>query len=118
MSGRGAGSNRIVVGDFELRAPATIVTSRGIGGNHDLVRADSSNYREKFALSGIEQNPDLTDKSVRELLSQRLGNGASAPVEAFNEHGGDFIVADTLEGTFLGGCLVSGRAAGRSIAAP
>ncbi|MEP6851271.1 MAG: FAD-binding dehydrogenase [bacterium] len=36
---RGAASSRVVVGDFELRAPAVIVTSGGIGANHDLVRA-------------------------------------------------------------------------------
>ncbi|MCA1982889.1 FAD-binding dehydrogenase [Nocardioides nematodiphilus] len=35
---RGVASSREVVGDFELRAQATIVTSGGIGGNHDLVR--------------------------------------------------------------------------------
>ncbi len=36
---RGHQTNRDVVGDFTLTAPAVIVTSGGIGGNHDLVRA-------------------------------------------------------------------------------
>ena len=202
---RGAASNRTVVGDFDLRAPATIVTSGGIGGNHELVRAhwparlgpapaqllsgvpahvdgrmlgiaesagarlingdrmwhyvegiqnwdpvwpkhgirilpgpssvwlDATGHRlpaplfpgfdtlgtlehivstgydhswfvltqaiieKEFALSGSEQNPDLTGKSVRDLLKQRLGKGAAAPVEAFKRHGADFIVADTLD---------------------
>ena len=35
---RGAASSRTVVGDFALKAQAVIVTSGGIGGNHDLVR--------------------------------------------------------------------------------
>jgi predicted oxidoreductase len=35
---RGQGSSRVTVGDFELKAQAVIVTSGGIGGNHDLVR--------------------------------------------------------------------------------
>merc|ERR1711960_6099 len=35
---RGVASSREVVDTFELRAPAVIVTSGGIGGNHDLVR--------------------------------------------------------------------------------
>jgi predicted oxidoreductase len=35
---RGKPSSRTVVGDFDLRAPVVIVTSGGIGGNHDLVR--------------------------------------------------------------------------------
>jgi uncharacterized protein len=35
---RGEQSNRTEIGDFELHAQAVIVTSGGIGGNHDLVR--------------------------------------------------------------------------------
>jgi uncharacterized protein len=204
-AGRGEPSNRDVVSEFALAAPATIVTSGGIGGNHDLVRelwptdmgeppthvlsgvpahvdgrmlaiADEAgahlinsdrmwhyvegitNYapvwqrhgirilpgpsslwldatgkrlpvplfpgfdslgtlrhlrttghdhswfiltqaiiEKEFALSGSEQNPDLTGKSVRELLRQRLGKGATGPVEAFKEKGEDFFVADTLD---------------------
>src|SRR3954449_8712778 len=36
---RGQSSNRHEAGDFELSAPIVIVTSGGIGGNHDLVRS-------------------------------------------------------------------------------
>mgnify|MGYP001056000281 CR=1 FL=1 len=36
---RGEQTSRDVVGSFESLAAATIVSSRGIGGNHDLVRA-------------------------------------------------------------------------------
>ena len=35
---RGVPSSRVAVGDFALRAQAVIVTSGGIGANHDLVR--------------------------------------------------------------------------------
>jgi hypothetical protein len=35
---RGKASNREEAGDFELSAQAVIVSSGGIGGNHDLVR--------------------------------------------------------------------------------
>jgi predicted oxidoreductase len=202
---RGVATNREVVGDFELHAGATIVTSGGIGGNHDLVRElwpadlgrpptrmlsgvpahvdgrmlaiadeagahlvngdrmwhyvegirnfdpvwerhgirilpgpsslwlDATGKRlpvplfpgfdslgtlrhlrttghdhswfiltqsiieKEFALSGSEQNPDLTGKSVRELAKQRIGKGATAPVEAFKRQGADFFVADTLD---------------------
>ena len=204
-AGRGESSNRDVAGAFELTADATIVTSGGIGGNHDLVRElwpkdlgeaprhmlsgvpahvdgrmlaiaddagahlinsdrmwhyvegitnfapvwqrhgirilpgpsslwlDATGTRlpvplfpgfdslgtlrhlrttghdhswfittqaiieKEFALSGSEQNPDLTGKSVRELLRQRLGKGATEPVEAFKEKGEDFFVATTLD---------------------
>jgi predicted oxidoreductase len=50
---------------------------------------------KEFALSGSEQNPDLTGKSVRQVLG-RIRPGAPAPVEAFKRHGPDFVVADTL----------------------
>ncbi|HEX6918754.1 MAG TPA: FAD-binding dehydrogenase [Actinomycetes bacterium] len=49
----------------------------------------------EFALSGSEQNPDLTGKSVRQLLG-RLGPGAPGPVEAFKQKGVDFVVERTL----------------------
>ena len=207
---RGAPSNRDVVAEFEERATATIVTSGGIGGNHEQVRKQCptrmgtapehmlsgvpahvdgrmlgiaekagarlvngdrmwhyvegiTNYapvwarhgirilpgpssiwldatgkrlpvplfpgfdtlgtlehiaatghgyswfvltqaiiEKEFALSGSEQNPDLTGKSIRELLKQRLGKGATGPVEAFKEKGEDFVVADTLDELLAG----------------
>lgn len=53
--------------------------------------------KKEFALSGSEQNPDLTNRDYRLLLS-RLGNTrAPGPVEAFKEKGQDFIVAGNLE---------------------
>jgi predicted oxidoreductase len=51
---------------------------------------------KEFALSGSEQNPDLTNKSLREL-SKRIGKGAPGPVEAFKDRGEDFVVADSLD---------------------
>lgn len=200
---RGVASSRDAVGDFEIRAGAVIVTSGGIGGNHDLVRAnwpprlgeppnhmlsgvpahvdgrmlaitraaggctvnedrmwhytegienfapiwpmhgirilpgpsslwlDARGNRlpvplfpgfdtlgtlahimrtgyehtwfiltrkiieKEFALSGSEQNPDLTGKSVRGVLG-RVGTGAPPPVKAFMERGADFIVERDL----------------------
>ena len=50
---------------------------------------------KEFALSGSEQNPDLTGKSVRQVL-KRVLPGAPPPVEAFKRKGKDFVVADTL----------------------
>jgi uncharacterized protein len=201
---RGTASNRQVAGEFELRAQAVIVTSGGIGGNHDLVRAhwperlgsppprlltgvpahvdglmlgvaeragarlingdrmwhypegvanwdpiwsghgirilsgpsslwldatgrrlpvplfpgfdtlatldhiartghDHSwfvlNHRivaKEFALSGSEQNPDMTGRSVRRLLAGRARSGPPGPVQAFLDHGPDFVVERDL----------------------
>ena len=50
---------------------------------------------KEFALSGSEQNPDLTGKSIRKVL-QRVLPGPTAPVKAFIDKGEDFVVADTL----------------------
>ena len=207
---RGAPSNRDAVGDFELSAQSVIVTTGGIGGNHDIVRrywpprmgtppssmitgvpayvdgrmldiaADSGvrlvnrdrmwHYTEgiqnwdpiwpshairilpgpssmwfdalgrrlpapylpgydtlgtlrylrttpeiagyghswfiltqkiiekEFALSGSEQNPDITNHDRAGMLRERLmSKGAPGPVEAFKSKGADFVVADTLE---------------------
>ena len=50
---------------------------------------------KEFALSGSEQNPDLTGKSIGKVL-QRILPGPTAPVQAFIDKGEDFVVADTL----------------------
>lgn len=53
--------------------------------------------KKEFALSGSEQNPDLTGKSWRMTIRRALNKGAPAPVEAFKEKGIDFIVRDNLD---------------------
>lgn len=50
---------------------------------------------KEFALSGSEQNPDLTNRSILGVIS-RLKPGAPAPVEAFKQKGEDFIVEREL----------------------
>jgi predicted oxidoreductase len=201
---RGMPSSRKAVAEFEFRAPAVIVTSGGIGGNHDMVRANwpqrmgrvpeqllsgvpahvdgrmigiaekagarvinrdrmwhytegITNYdpiwprhgiriipgpsslwldangkrlpaplypgfdtlgtleyiarsgqdytwfvlnakiiEKEFALSGQEQNPDLTGRSVRQLLASRARSGAPGPVQAFVDRGVDFVSTNSL----------------------
>lgn len=51
---------------------------------------------KEFALSGSEQNPDITGKDVKYLVRSRLAKGAPEPVERFKDHGVDFVVADNL----------------------
>ncbi len=200
---RGHASSRVETGDFELHAQAVIVTSGGIGGNHDLVRrswpsrlgspprtmvagvpahvdgrmlqitAEAGgniinpdrmwHYTEglrnwnpiwenhgirilpgpsslwidalgnrlpapyfpgfdtlgtlghimktgydyswfvltkkiigkEFALSGSEQNPDLTGKSIRKVIDRARAD-MPGPVEAFLRHGADFVSAGNL----------------------
>ncbi len=50
---------------------------------------------KEFALSGSEQNPDLTGKSIRGVLGRARG-GAPGPVAAFMRHGADFVVERDL----------------------
>lgn len=52
--------------------------------------------KKEFALSGSEQNPDLTGKSWKQVLQRALGKSATAPVEAFKQQGADFIVKDNI----------------------
>uniref|UniRef100_A0AAU2VD00 FAD-binding dehydrogenase n=1 Tax=Streptomyces sp. NBC_00003 TaxID=2903608 RepID=A0AAU2VD00_9ACTN len=200
---RGTASTRTVTGSFELKAQAVIVTSGGIGGNHDLVRSqwpqrlgtppehmlsgvpahvdglmlgiaeragahhinrdrmwhytegiqnwnpiwarhgirilpgpsslwldargnrlpvplfpgfdtlgtldhimktghdytwfvlDQKIIGKEFALSGSEQNPDLTGKSVRGVIGRARAD-VPGPVKAFMDHGADFVVERDL----------------------
>ena len=80
----------------------TLEYLRQTGHDHSWFILDQSIIEKEFALSGSEQNPDLTGKSVRELLRQRLGKGATEPVEAFKEKGPDFVVADSLDDLVAG----------------
>ena len=213
---RGMPSSRVVVGDFTLKTQAVIVTSGGIGGNHELVRRNwpkrlgdppkqlisgvpdhvdgrmldviascgghlinadrmwhypegihnfapiwsnhairilsgpsplwldargqrlpiplfpgfdtlgalehvlSTGYdyswfllnqriiEREFALSGSEQNPDLTGRSISKTLSRVLP-GAPGPVEAFKKHGVDFIVRKTLPELVQGMNALTGK---------
>ncbi|MBO0843042.1 MAG: FAD-binding dehydrogenase, partial [Nocardioides sp.] len=55
---------------------------------------------KEFALSGSEQNPDITGKSIPGVIDRaRKGPG---PVEAFKQHGEDFVVADNLSDLVAG----------------
>lgn len=51
---------------------------------------------KEFALSGSEQNPDITDKDLKFAAKSRFAKGAPGPVEAFLKNGSDFVVADNL----------------------
>ena len=52
--------------------------------------------RKEFALSGSEQNPDLTGKSWLMTARRATSKGAPAPVEAFKTRGADFVVRNNL----------------------
>jgi uncharacterized protein len=83
----------------------TMATLRHLRATPDIAGYDHSWFiltqkiiQKEFVLSGSEQNPDITAKDKRGFLRDRLlGKGAPAPVEAFKQHGADFVVAGTLD---------------------
>lgn len=74
----------------------TLKLLRQSGHDHSWFVLTQAIIEKEFALSGQEQNPDLTGKSVKTLIRERLSKGATSPVEAFKSRGEDFIVADTI----------------------
>jgi predicted oxidoreductase len=79
----------------------TLEHLRSTGHDHSWFVLTRKIIEKEFALSGSEQNPDLTGRSVRDVLT-RARSGAPAPVRAFMEHGADFVVEHEL------GALVRG----------
>ena len=65
------------------------------GYEHTWFIATHKIVEKEFALSGSEQNPDLTGKDMK-LLLNRARAGVAAPVQAFLDRGEDFVVATTL----------------------
>jgi hypothetical protein len=88
------------------RLPAPAMPGFDTLGTLKILRERDSDYswfilsksiiKKEFALSGSEQNPDLTNKDLR-LLAKRLGKNPPGPVQAFMDKGEDFAVRDTLE---------------------
>ncbi|SDH30363.1 hypothetical protein SAMN04515691_2132 [Leifsonia sp. 98AMF] len=79
----------------------TLEHLRRTGSDYSWFVLTQKIIEKEFALSGSEQNPDLTGKDVR-LLAKRVAPGAPGPVEAFKEKGADFVVADTLDELLAG----------------
>ena len=67
------------------------------GYDHSWFLLNQRIVEKEFALSGSEQNPDITGSDRRAVLKERLSKGAPAPVRAFIQNGDDFLVAASLE---------------------
>uniref|UniRef100_UPI003B52DEE6 FAD-binding dehydrogenase n=1 Tax=Roseovarius indicus TaxID=540747 RepID=UPI003B52DEE6 len=76
---------------------ATLKRILKTGHGHSWFILTQSIIEKEFALSGSEQNPDLTSGKWRAVLKERLGKGATRAVEAFKEKGADFVVADGFD---------------------
>ncbi|GIN40022.1 FAD-binding dehydrogenase [Heyndrickxia oleronia] len=74
----------------------TLETIQKTGYDYSWFILTQKIIEKEFALSGSEQNPDLTGKSIRKVLKRALP-GAPEPVQAFMDKGEDFIIANRLD---------------------
>ncbi len=82
----------------------TVATLKYLRTTPDLAAHDHSWFivtekmlAKEFALSGSEQNADITNRNLLGVLRSRLGKGAPREVAAFRDKGADFVVANDLE---------------------
>lgn len=73
----------------------TLETIQKTGYSYSWFILTQKIIEKEFALSGSEQNPDLTGKSISKVLSRALP-GAPGPVKAFMDKGEDFVIANNL----------------------
>ncbi|KAH6647371.1 fumarate reductase/succinate dehydrogenase flavoprotein-like protein [Truncatella angustata] len=67
------------------------------GYDHTWFILDQTIIAREFALSGSEQNPDLTNKSIWQFITGRMfSSKGTTPVQNFQKHGEDFVVRDNL----------------------
>jgi predicted oxidoreductase len=74
----------------------TLAYLRSTGHDHSWFVLTRKIIEKEFALSGSEQNPDLTSRSVRDVLTR--GRNVPGPVQAFVDNGEDFVTATTVAG--------------------
>ena len=74
----------------------TLEHLRRTGYDHSWFILTRKIIAREFALSGSEQNPDLTNKDRRAMVTSRFGGAVPGPVQAFLDHGEDFVTAAAL----------------------
>jgi uncharacterized protein len=75
---------------------STLKAILAAGHDYSWFILTQSIIEKEFALSGSEQNPDITGKDRKQLLSDRVSSGPPAPVQAFMDHGEDFVIRSDL----------------------
>lgn len=81
---------------------ATLKHICATGHDYTWFVLNKSIIAREFALSGSEQNPDITGKSTWGLLQRIFGSNGTVPVQNFMKHGKDFIIEDNLEDLVVG----------------
>ncbi|WP_420034310.1 FAD-binding dehydrogenase [Streptomyces sp. cg28] len=80
---------------------ATLQHITATGHDHTWFILTRAIVEKEFALSGSEQNPDITGKDMK-LVLQRVKKGAPGPVQAFLDKGEDFVVRRNLKDLVAG----------------
>jgi predicted oxidoreductase len=83
----------------------TLATLRCIGQtgyDHTWFILNRRIIAKEFALSGSEQNPDITGQSIPNTLHQRVLPGVPDPIQKFMDHGPDFVVERNLRDLVAG----------------
>ncbi|MFX4287980.1 FAD-binding dehydrogenase [Janibacter sp. G349] len=75
----------------------TLEHLRATGHDHSWFVTNRSVAGKEFALSGSEQNEDLTGKDVAGVLRKRSLADVTPSMQAFLDKGADFVLADTVE---------------------
>ena len=82
---------------------ATLKYICSTGYDYTWFITDRAIVSREFALSGSEQNSDITDKSIWGVLTQRVfGTKGTIPVQNFMKYGEDFVVRDNLDDLVAG----------------
>ena len=81
---------------------ATLEHLRWTGFDYSWFVLTQSIIRKEFALSGSEQNPDLTGRDWRLIARRVFAKAPPEPVEAFKTQGEDFVVSDDLDSLAAG----------------
>jgi predicted oxidoreductase len=86
----------------------TLEYLRGTGYDHSWFILTRKIIAREFALSGSEQNPDLTGRDRRAMVTSRLGGRVPGPVQAFVDRGADFVTGRSLAGLVDGMNAITG----------
>ncbi|KAL2270664.1 hypothetical protein VTJ83DRAFT_35 [Remersonia thermophila] len=82
---------------------ATLQHICSTGYDYTWFITDQTIVAREFALSGSEQNPDITGKSLWQFLMQRVfSSKGTQAVQNFVSKGADFVVRDNLEDLVAG----------------
>jgi predicted oxidoreductase len=74
----------------------TLEFLRRTGYDHSWFILTKRIIAREFALSGSEQNPDLTGRDRKAMITSRFGGAVPGPVQAFVDRGADFVTAPSL----------------------